>query len=338
MEKINFKNGQAPYINEKTLNQLQQNIQNAFDGGEGVSGDTLPIGAVIELPSDIVPENWLLCDGQAVSRTDYAELFAVLGTSHGEGDGSTTFNLPNMCGRTPVGKDSFDTDFDTLGKILGEKTQELRALIGASNNNTGNIGYRGVPPVPGYGNTISINGTVTSVENTNHSTLVVQANGEEPSTIQPSIIVNFIIKAKQSAGLVATVVNSLESDSKTDALAAEQGKVLNEKIEKLNTYSTEEINTGKKWIDGKDIYRKVVGVPNFSVSNTDVSTGVTNMSEVITIEGSLYRSGYTRRYPINNIYMNEWYVDLSTGIIEISTNNEYVTFRGYIVLEYTKTE
>ena len=49
------------------------------------------------------PTGWLLCDGSAVSRTDYAELFAAIGTTWGAGDGSTTFNLPDMRGRAPVG-------------------------------------------------------------------------------------------------------------------------------------------------------------------------------------------------------------------------------------------
>jgi microcystin-dependent protein len=46
---------------------------------------------------------WLLCNGAAVSRTDFADLFAVLGSTYGAGDGSTTFNLPDLRGRVPIG-------------------------------------------------------------------------------------------------------------------------------------------------------------------------------------------------------------------------------------------
>lgn len=54
-------------------------------------------------PSSATPSGWLFCDGSAVSRTDYAELFAVIGDRFGSGDGSTTFNLPDMRARTPIG-------------------------------------------------------------------------------------------------------------------------------------------------------------------------------------------------------------------------------------------
>ena len=49
------------------------------------------------------PIGWLKCDGRAISRTDYADLFAVIGTTYGSGDGSTTFNIPDLKGRFPLG-------------------------------------------------------------------------------------------------------------------------------------------------------------------------------------------------------------------------------------------
>ena len=62
---------------------------------------------IIELwPGSTAPEGWLLCNGQAVSRTTYANLFSVLGSTYGQGDGSTTFNVPDLTGRVPVGSNS----------------------------------------------------------------------------------------------------------------------------------------------------------------------------------------------------------------------------------------
>lgn len=58
-----------------------------------------PVGWIGWYPVETPPEGTLVCNGGAVSRTAYAELFAVLGTKYGAGDGSTTFNLPDLRGR-----------------------------------------------------------------------------------------------------------------------------------------------------------------------------------------------------------------------------------------------
>ena len=56
------------------------------------------IGQIIEFPSNLIPSNTLLCDGAELSREAYPELFAVINTIYGEGDGSTTFNIPDYRG------------------------------------------------------------------------------------------------------------------------------------------------------------------------------------------------------------------------------------------------
>lgn len=62
-----------------------------------------PAGVVITYAGSTAPEGWLLCDGSAVSRDTYATLFNVIGTTYGVGDGSTTFNLPDLSGRVVIG-------------------------------------------------------------------------------------------------------------------------------------------------------------------------------------------------------------------------------------------
>lgn len=64
-----------------------------------------PVGVIQAFGSDTAPMGWLICDGSAVSRTGYAALFAVIGTTWGVGDGSTTFNLPDGQGRFFIGED-----------------------------------------------------------------------------------------------------------------------------------------------------------------------------------------------------------------------------------------
>ena len=84
-----------------------------------------PPGAIMQFAGPTGPLGWLLCDGSAVSRTTYARLFAVIGTMYGAGNGFTTFNVPNMQGRVPVGLSNTDPTFNTLNNVGGEKTHIL---------------------------------------------------------------------------------------------------------------------------------------------------------------------------------------------------------------------
>jgi microcystin-dependent protein len=84
-----------------------------------------PAGVINMWATTTAPTSWLLCDGTAVSRSTYASLFAVIGTTYGVGDNSTTFNLPNLKGKVPVGRDSADTSFDSMGETGGAKTHTL---------------------------------------------------------------------------------------------------------------------------------------------------------------------------------------------------------------------
>jgi microcystin-dependent protein len=69
----------------------------------------------------VAPEGYLLCDGSAVSRTDYADLFTAIGTTYGAGDGATTFNVPDLSGRVVLGV----SQSHTLGSTGGEATHVL---------------------------------------------------------------------------------------------------------------------------------------------------------------------------------------------------------------------
>lgn len=64
-----------------------------------------PIGVILEYAGTTAPTGWLLCYGQAIDRTTYSALFAVIGTTHGAGNGTTTFNVPDHRGRVVAGKD-----------------------------------------------------------------------------------------------------------------------------------------------------------------------------------------------------------------------------------------
>lgn len=85
-----------------------------------VTPASVPTGSLTAYAGATEPSGWLFCSGQAVSRTTYSALFAVLGTTYGSGDGSTTFNLPDLRNRFVAGKGA-ETWSDTLNEKAGSK-------------------------------------------------------------------------------------------------------------------------------------------------------------------------------------------------------------------------
>lgn len=79
-------------------------------------------GTIIDLAGSRVPEGFLECDGRALSRLIYSGLFSVIGTSWGDGDGSSTFNLPNLSRTTTVGRRDSS---DQVGQVVGEEAHAL---------------------------------------------------------------------------------------------------------------------------------------------------------------------------------------------------------------------
>lgn len=194
-------------ISDEKLYYYDGNTFSSYGGGSGgAGGETLPIGSIMLYSGNVLPVNWLLCNGQAVSRTKYSALFEKIGTTYGSGDGSTTFNVPNLKGKVAVGKDDNDTDFDTLGETGGEKTHTLSVsempahshdLVYVKSNSTplNNAG------VSGFNSTNTGVGTKeNAVENT--------GGGQAHNNLQPYIVQNFIIKAEQAPG-TATLAEAL---------------------------------------------------------------------------------------------------------------------------------
>lgn len=163
-----------------------------------------PPGTVAAFAGDEVstPVGWLLCNGQAVSRTTYAGLFGVIATTYGVGDGSTTFNVPDMRGRVALGRDNMggtpanvvtNAQADTLGGALGAETvtlieANLPAHTHSYNDSVVQAGTGGADLGPANTNTTSdftdIAGRITS------ST----GSGTAHDNVQPSIALNLIIK------------------------------------------------------------------------------------------------------------------------------------------------
>ena len=158
--------------------------------GEVSAGDSnnkavpvLPTGSVIPFAGKTAPTGWLLCQGQAVSRTTYAQLFSVIGTTFGSGDGSTTFNLPDLRGRVAVGVDS-DANLGTRAGTKGAAIQD--------SNIPGNtiIGPVKVDSAWGFGCWQSWNDR-DNIATTNSNAGNAYTN---LGIMQPSLYLNYLIK------------------------------------------------------------------------------------------------------------------------------------------------
>lgn len=94
-----------------------------------------PAGIVADFMGTTIPDGWLPCYGQAISRTTYADLFAAVGTLYGTGDGSTTFNLPDFRGRVGAGQDDMGgSNAARLSGTYGSVSQALGGTLGTSSH------------------------------------------------------------------------------------------------------------------------------------------------------------------------------------------------------------
>lgn len=142
----------------------------------------VPIGTLVPFAGATAPTGWLLCDGAAVSRTTYAALFAVCGTTYGSGDGSTTFNLPSMTNRMPVGSGGSYSRGNTGGAAT------VALAIGNLPSHNHSVVTTGTTTVQsGSGATVASN----SAGNTGS-----QGSGTAHENMPPYLAVPYIIRAR----------------------------------------------------------------------------------------------------------------------------------------------
>jgi len=102
-----------------------------FDGANLTGIEGIPTATIVPWSSASVPSGFLECDGSAVSRTTYATLFGIVGTTYGAGDGSTTFNVPDLADNVPVGK----SNNKALASTGGANTVAATGNVGGSTAN-----------------------------------------------------------------------------------------------------------------------------------------------------------------------------------------------------------
>jgi microcystin-dependent protein len=177
-----------------------------WDGSVWNGAITAPTGSVQSYAGSSAPTGWLLCFGQNVSRTTYADLFAVVSTTYGAGDGSTTFGLPDLRGRVPAGLDNMGGSdagrldwANTLGTSGGTQTHTLtsaesglpahshttKTISNLANNN--GMWHNNADTVAG-GDGSTGGGLITVAQN-------AAANASSAhNNMQPTLLLNYIIK------------------------------------------------------------------------------------------------------------------------------------------------
>ena len=200
----------APTNGQQYQGYVYDTAKGVWSHFDYLSGVSL-LGTVYGWPLEDVPSWALELDGQAVSRTTYSGLFALLGTTYGAGDGSTTFNLPDYRGRTLVGRDTGQTEFDVVGETGGAKTHTLTTTEMPSHAHdirTKNDDFNFTSATAGVGPTFA--DAKDGINTFNNFSGIVQATGGggAHNNLQPYAVVKWIICATTSTGDFNTEVQT----------------------------------------------------------------------------------------------------------------------------------
>lgn len=290
-----------------------------------------PIGTILPFGSSNVPSGYMVCDGRALSRTTYNELFSVIGTTYGSGDGSTTFNIPNLKGKVSVGLDSNDTSFDELGETGGEKEHTLTIKEIPSHN------HSIIKPRWSTGaGANAMYGSNGEGAGSQYDHLGYQGGGQAHNNLQPYIVVNYIIKVARGNATVPASVTISNADVAQITTNKNAITALNNKIDTSNTYSSTEIVVGQ-WVDGKPIYRKVTKSDGIAGNGVNIAHGISNLKRVTKIEVSASDDSGTTYFPYNNAYDIK-ILQVNATYINANVSTGYSSgWPLYWIVEYTKT-
>lgn len=214
--------------------------------------DTVPIGTLNPFLGSTAPYGYLICQGQKVSKMTYKELYDICGDTFGQST-DTEFYLPDLRGQTIAGYKEGDSTFGTLGGLIGSLTH-----LHSTGNHTLTVDEMPSHKHTGIeydnGNSVSLSESGNTGYNIswnttgNSSRSDMQTNstgGSQPhnhgdtsstSSVQPTIVLNWIVKAFQLMPNQSYVENNLESDSTINSLSAKQGRLLNDTLHTVDDY------------------------------------------------------------------------------------------------------
>lgn len=273
------------------------NITDSFDS-ENILYADMPIGTIVPFGGAGAPTMFLLCDGSEVAKATYPELYEVIGDVFGTASDATLFRLPDLRECVPVG----------AGKNI---TKSI------TNHDRYNLGQFKDDELGTHDHPLK---TVTTATYNTAGVPVGVANNNTPTTAThgKQVGVNYIIKAKES-GMPTDVTEGVR-----------------DVVSEMESYSTAETDTGKTWIDGKRIYRKVF-TGTFNNGNV-VSTNLDNIDEITLFQGNTtFSNGFSSMLPYADSHI--------VASVRLNEDNDFVfwlespwannTYK--IIIEYTKT-
>jgi microcystin-dependent protein len=173
-----------------------------FDGANLTGIEGIPTATIVPWSDSSVPSGFLECNGSAVSRSTYADLFAIVGTTYGSGDGSTTFNVPDLQDNVAVGK----SGTKNLASTGGANTVAATGNVGGSTANASlstaqlashshSAAAIGNTKAPGGQPSVTSGSTGSAGSGSGHShNMSANFSGDATSVVQPYLTVIYIIK------------------------------------------------------------------------------------------------------------------------------------------------
>ena len=219
-------------VDGETLTTVLTQLQNSIDSLSGLAGGggsvlDMPLGTVLPIATESVPEGWMLCDGREIAIEEYQGLYDLIGTTYGAGDSAfwaqvfypaTTFNIPDLRGRTIIGAND-----------MGGEQSDVLAIHSASVGEVGGEEMHQLAEVEMPIHTHAPEGSLVSsfeygaVENGNGNNRVfvseltlgdgqAPSGGDQPhNNMQPYIALNYMMKVLEGEDLVAALQDQVDS-------------------------------------------------------------------------------------------------------------------------------
>lgn len=261
--------------------------------------DTVPIGTLNPFLGSTAPYGYLLCQGQLVSKTTYKELYQICGDMFGQST-DTEFYLPDLRGQTIAGYKEGDSTFGTLGGLIGSLTHlhstgnhtltvaempKHGHWILALNINSSGYNYSsdmdydspGSKCVIDYSTTCNTDtlgwGNSVGIQTTGGNQGHTHGDTSSNSSLQPTMTLNWIVKAFQLMPNQSYVENNLESNSTINSLSAAKGKELNEKINGLSEVSVSGSYSDLKNKPTSIVYQNTLtsAISSLNINNLDLT-------------------------------------------------------------------